>query len=95
MDKKATQKTTSRSGRSGRAKSTQAAGTAVQEPPPSQEIVERPGKSRRATHVPAPTHEQIAQRAQEIWRQRGCPHGQDKQHWLEAEEQLKREMSTR
>jgi hypothetical protein len=85
---------TGRSGRSGRAKGTEEAGVAVQEPP-SMRAAEPFGQARRAEQILAPTHEQIAKRAQEIWRQRGCPHGQDKQHWLEAEQQLRREMSTR
>ena len=94
MGKKTTQKTTGRSGRSGRAKGTQEAGVAVQEPP-SRGAVERPGEARQVEQVPAPTHEQIAKRAQEIWKQRGRPHGQDKEHWFEAEEQLRQEMSSR
>ncbi|MCB0322845.1 MAG: DUF2934 domain-containing protein [Bdellovibrionales bacterium] len=35
-----------------------------------------------------PAHEAIAQRAFEIWLERGRPHGQDVQHWLEAEQEL-------
>lgn len=35
-----------------------------------------------------PTHEQITERAQEIWRQRACPEGRDEEIWLEAERQL-------
>jgi len=38
-----------------------------------------------------PTHEQITQRAFEIYRQRGCPEGKDLEHWLEAERQLSAE----
>ncbi len=40
-----------------------------------------------------PTREQIAKRAHEIWVKNGCRHGQDEQNWLEAERQLKAEMS--
>lgn len=36
----------------------------------------------------SPSHEQISQRAQELWRQRGSPEGQDNEIWLEAERQL-------
>ncbi|MCL5280298.1 MAG: DUF2934 domain-containing protein [Planctomycetes bacterium] len=43
--------------------------------------------------TPKPTREQIAQRAHEIWVKNGCKHGQDEQNWLEAERQLKAEMS--
>ncbi|NLH40361.1 MAG: DUF2934 domain-containing protein [Planctomycetes bacterium] len=41
----------------------------------------------------APTYEQIAQRAQEIWKKKGCLPGQDEQNWLEAEKQLKAELA--
>jgi hypothetical protein len=34
------------------------------------------------------SHEQISQRAYEIFVQRGCPEGRDLEHWLEAEAQL-------
>jgi hypothetical protein len=37
------------------------------------------------------THEQIAERAKAIWRDKGCPAGQDDANWREAEEQLKHE----
>jgi hypothetical protein len=42
-------------------------------------------------HVRVP-HEKIAQRAYEKWCKRGCPHGTDKQDWLEAESELRTEM---
>ena len=35
-----------------------------------------------------PTQEEIAQRAYEIFVQRGRPQGRDLEHWLEAEAQL-------
>ena len=41
-----------------------------------------------------PTHEQITQRAYEIYLQRGCPEGKDLEHWLEAERQLSAESPT-
>jgi hypothetical protein len=37
----------------------------------------------------APSHEQISQRAYEIFIERGRPEGQDLAHWLEAERQLR------
>jgi len=40
-----------------------------------------------------PTYEQIAHRAEEIWKKKGCLPGQDEQNWLEAERQLKAEIS--
>ena len=36
-----------------------------------------------------PTHEQITQRAYEIFIERGSPEGRDLEHWLEAEKQLR------
>jgi hypothetical protein len=36
----------------------------------------------------APTREEIAARALELWQQAGCPHGRDQEHWYEAERQL-------
>jgi hypothetical protein len=36
-----------------------------------------------------PTHEQITQRAYEIFIERGRPEGRDLEHWLEAEKQLR------
>jgi hypothetical protein len=49
------------------------------------------GETTATATLTAPTHEQVARRAREIWEQRGCPPGQDEQIWLEAEMQLKRE----
>ena len=40
----------------------------------------------------APTHEQIAARAYEIFVERGRPEGRDLDHWLEAEAQLRTSM---
>lgn len=34
------------------------------------------------------SHEQISRRAEELWRQYGCPEGRDEAIWLEAEQQL-------
>lgn len=34
------------------------------------------------------TQEQISRRAEELWRQYGCPEGRDEAIWLEAEQQL-------
>ncbi len=31
---------------------------------------------------------QIAIRAYEIWQKNGCRHGEDRQHWLQAEREL-------
>ena len=40
-----------------------------------------------------PTHDEIARRAQEIWRDRYYPVGSDTEIWLEAEKQLGEEMT--
>ena len=37
--------------------------------------------------------EQIAKRAYEIWQTKGCPHGQDREHWLQAERELSQRSS--
>jgi len=52
------------------------------------------GKMKKAEPVTL-THEQIAERAKGIWRERGCQTGQDESNWLEAEKQLKQELSSR
>ncbi len=36
----------------------------------------------------APTYDEIALRAHQIWMQQGCPHGHDVDNWVEAEGQL-------
>lgn len=43
-------------------------------------------------HTSVPT-EKVAMRAYQKWLQSGCQHGCDKQHWLEAEAELRTEMS--
>lgn len=47
------------------------------------------GKSHRSSSY-GPTRDQIAKKAFEIWKSRGCPHGHDVAHWLEAERLLNR-----
>lgn len=37
----------------------------------------------------SPSHDQISQRARELWESRGQPSGQDDAIWLEAEESLR------
>jgi hypothetical protein len=41
-----------------------------------------------AAFVPAPTHDEIASRAYELFLQRGAQHGQDFEDWLTAEREL-------
>lgn len=58
-----------------------------------------PDKPVQANNVPTPTnrprrqisHEQIVERAEKLWRDRGSPSGQDEAIWLEAESQLQSE----
>jgi Protein of unknown function (DUF2934) len=37
------------------------------------------------------THEEISKRAREIWEREGRPEGRDKEHWLQAEAELRRD----
>jgi hypothetical protein len=58
-------------------------------PSPSAKAATRPNPA----PAKGPTHEQIARRAHEIWIKSGCKHGQDRQNWLDAEAQLKKEVT--
>jgi hypothetical protein len=66
-------------------------------------VVSRPGSTQTSARTQigdtsktaGPTQEQIADRAKQIWRQKGCPAGQDQTNWYEAEAQLKRELAVR
>ncbi len=65
----------------------------------------KPDKPVEANNQPTPTagtlsrggvtREQISRRAEELWRQRNCPSGEDESIWLEAESQLKAEFESR
>jgi hypothetical protein len=37
------------------------------------------------------THEEISQRARQIWEREGRPEGRDMEHWLQAEAELRQE----
>ena len=96
MPRKGTRKATMGQGaRTGKTQGAKGGAAAVEQAPtPSRGTAVEPLHYTKPTQQrSAPTHEQIALRAQEIWKQRGCPHGRDEQHWHEAEEQLKQEMS--
>ena len=58
-----------------------------------------PEKDVPAGNVPPPrrqfSHDQVAQRAEQIWRERNCPAGSDEAIWLEAESQLQAEAEAR
>lgn len=56
----------------------------------------RPPVPKKANAAPSsaaypnePTHEQIAQRAYELWKREGCPEGQAIEHWRVAEQVLR------
>ena len=93
MARKTTPRAAGKGARSTKGRGEQETGTAVQEMPQAQrgEVVERPGSVRGAQPA-GPSHEKIAQRAQEIWKRHGCPPGEDRENWFEAEAELKREM---
>jgi len=42
-----------------------------------------------------PTHEQVANRAKQIWMKSGCQPGRDRENWLAAERQLRDETNRR
>jgi hypothetical protein len=42
-----------------------------------------------------PTHEQIAERAHQLWIERGRPDGSPEQDWLQAEEELRAALNSR
>ena len=62
-----------------------------------------PDRPVHAANVPTPTerprrqiaHEEIARRAETLWRQKGWPAGQDEAIWLEAESQLQAEAESK
>lgn len=56
--------------------------------------VVKPGSGLTTPTTPLP-HEQIAMRAYEKWVKRGRPAGTDVQDWMEAEAELRAEMSRR
>lgn len=42
-----------------------------------------------------PTHDDIARKAHDLWKDRGCPSGIDNEIWLEAERQLRDDFTSR
>lgn len=48
----------------------------------------------RTNLTAAPSQEEIALRAHQLWMEQGCPHGHDVDNWLEAERQLRDGSST-
>ena len=47
------------------------------------------GASDKSQSKASPTRDQIAKKAYEIWLSKGCEHGHDQEHWIEAERQLR------
>jgi hypothetical protein len=45
----------------------------------------------QTSHTGVPT-EKVAKRAYEKWLHSGCKHGCDRQHWFEAEQEIRAEM---
>lgn len=54
-------------------------------------VAEKPS-SRQSKSPAGPTYEQIAERAKNLWQERGCPPDQDEKNWYDAENQLKQEL---
>lgn len=72
------------------AKKTAAKGVAAStSKPAAKEISAPPATPVEAQAAPAPTHQEIAARAHQLWQQRGGHHGSHAHDWLQAEEQLK------
>jgi len=64
--------------------------------PPASRLSSSSSASATATAAPPVfTHEKIAERAKAIWKAKGCPAGRDRENWLEAEAQLRKEMNAR
>lgn len=60
-----------------------------------QKPVEVPGQTPTRDPRRQIPHEQIAQRAEKIWRDRNCPTGRDEEIWLQAESELQAEAEAR
>lgn len=86
MAKKDSRKTTGAGGRRGQSEKEEGE---RREPSRGEETM---GSGGTATATLSITHEQIADRARQIWEQRGCPQGEDERNWREAERQLKKEL---
>jgi hypothetical protein len=88
-----------RTGRKARGNATQAAGQKPKpggKAPSSGNTGSKTPQQTQSMAKPRPaatlTHEQIAQRAEHLWRQGGCLSGRDEQNWQEAEAQLRAEL---
>ncbi len=43
----------------------------------------------QASATGGPSQAQIAERAYQIWKANGCPAGRDREHWFQAERELR------
>jgi hypothetical protein len=69
--------------------------TATEAPSSAEAGEARPEPFERTGATATLARGQIAERAREIWEQRGRPQGEDEKNWLEAERQLKQERGER
>ena len=84
-----------RTGRKARGNATQTAGQKPRpggKAPSSGSSNNRQPQQTKSKPVVTLTYEQIAQRAEHLWRQGGCLPGRDEQNWQKAEAQLKAEL---
>ena len=56
---------------------------------PAKEIIQILSKNQNVMNTHQPTHDEIAERAREIWNSEGQPAGRDDEIWLTAEQQLR------
>lgn len=56
---------------------------------PAKSAAKEPTKPAQAAAKREPTHEEIAIRAEQLWRERGGHHGSHGQDWMQAEQELK------
>lgn len=70
-------------------KHSQASKRRKQEAPAKAQISEAPASPVEPSIRTSITHEQIATRAYQLWEDRGCPGGTDREDWLEAERELR------
>jgi hypothetical protein len=71
-------------------RSTTTSGTAPQTGKSTQAATMTQPATMTQSSVPS---EKVAARAYQKWMQKGCKHGHDRQDWLEAEAEIKAEMS--
>ena len=93
MPEKDIQRATGRGARSGKSRGSKKATGGTETMEPKRGAAEQRSEAGGGQRSGSPTHDQIARRAEAIWRQHGCPQGEDDRNWREAEAQLRHEMS--